>query len=65
MSFFVVGTSALITPVVFEGKFIVDFIVAAAAGVLLWIFSFNGRSLNRVEGGLLLLGYLGYFIYLL
>lgn len=62
---FVVGTSALITPVVFESKFIVDFIVAVTAGVLLWIFSFRGRSLNRVEGGLLLLGYLGYFIYLL
>ena len=62
---FVVGTSALITPVVFESKFIVDFIVAVAAGVLLWTFSFRGRSLNRVEGGLLLLGYLGYFIYLL
>ena len=62
---FVVGTSALITPVVFESKFIVDFIVAVAAGVLLWTFSFRGRSLNRVEGGLLLLGYFGYFIYLL
>ena len=62
---FVVGTSALITPVVFESKFIVDSIVAVAAGVLLWIFSFRGRSLNRAEGGLLLLGYLGYFIYLL
>lgn len=62
---FVVGTSALITPVVFENKFIVDSIVAVAAGALLWIFSFSGKSLNRVEGGLLLLGYLGYFIYLL
>ena len=62
---FVTGTSAVITPVVFESKFIVDFIVAVAAGVMLWIFSFSGKSLNRVEGGLLLLGYLGYFIYLL
>ena len=62
---FVVGTSALITPVVFESKFIVDSMVAVAAGVLLWIFSFNGKSLNRLEGGFLLLGYLGYFIYLL
>lgn len=62
---FVVGTSALITPVAFESKFIVDSIVAVAAGVLLWIFSFSGKSLNRVEGDLLLLGYLGYFIYLL
>ena len=34
---FVVGTSAVIIPVVFESKFIVDFIVAVAAGVLLWI----------------------------
>ena len=62
---FVVGTSALITPLVFESKFIVDSIVAVVVGVLLWIFSFNGRSLNRAEGGLLLLGYLGYFVYLL
>lgn len=62
---FVVGTSALITPVAFENKFIVDFIVVVSAGVLLWIFSFRGKSLNRVEGGLLLLGYAGYFIYLL
>ena len=62
---FVVGTSALITPLVFESKFIVDSIVAVVVGVLLWIFSFRGRSLNRAEGGLLLLGYLGYFIYLL
>ena len=62
---FVVGTSALIIPVVFESKFIVDFIVAVAACVLLWIFSFSGKSLNRVEGGVLLLGYLGYFICLL
>ena len=62
---FVVGTSALITPVAFESKFIVDSIVAVTAGLLLWIFSFRGKSLNRVEGGLLLLGYMGYFIYLL
>ena len=62
---FVVGTSALITPVVFESKFIVDFMVAVAAGVLLWVFSHSGKSLNRAEGGVLLLGYLGYFIYLL
>ena len=62
---FVVGTSALITPVAFENKFIVDFMVAVAAGVLLWVFSHSGKSLNRAEGGVLLLGYLGYFIYLL
>ena len=62
---FVVGTSALITPVAFESKFIVDFMVAVAAGVLLWVFSHSGKSLNRAEGGVLLLGYLGYFIYLL
>lgn len=62
---FVVGISALITPVVFESRFIVDFIVAVTAGVLLWIFSFRGKSLNHAEGGLLLIGYLGYFIYLL
>jgi len=62
---FVVGTSALITPVIFESKFIIDSIVAIVAGVLLWICTFKSKLLKRPHGVIMLLGYAAYFVYLL
>lgn len=62
---FVVGTTALITPVVFESKFIVDTLISAAAGILLWLCVFKDHKLSRMGGILMLVGYAGYFIYLI
>ena len=63
---FVGGITALITPVVFESKFIVDTLVAAGAAILLWICVFNKeKKLKRPGGVVMLLGYAAYFIYLL
>ena len=62
---FVVGTSALITPVVFASGFIVDSIVAIGAGVLLWLCVFRNKKLTRIGGILMLLSYAAYFAYLL
>ena len=62
---FVVGTSALITPVVFASGFIVDSIVAIGAGVLLWLCVFRKKKLTRIGGILMLLSYAAYFAYLL
>lgn len=62
---FVVGTTALITPVVFASNFIIDTTVAIAAGVLLLIGVFRKKELGRVMGIIMLLCYVGYFIYLL
>lgn len=62
---FVIGTSALITPVVYEAGFLIDGIVAIAAGVLLWIAVFKKRKLTRFWGIVMLIGYAAYFIYLL
>lgn len=62
---FVVGTSALITPVVFASPFIVDTLIAAAAGILLWACVFRKQQLNRVGGILMLICYGAYFAYLL
>ena len=62
---FVVGTTALITPVVYAQNFIVDSIVAVAAMVLLLLLVINkDRKLKRWGGAILLIGYVGYFIYL-
>ncbi len=62
---FVVGTTALITPVVFDAKFVIDTLIAVAAGVLLWLCVFRKNRLNRAGGIIMLLGYVAYFIYLI
>lgn len=62
---FVVGTTALVTPVIFESKFIIDTLVAFGAGVLLWLAVFKNKELRRPAGAVMLLAYAGYFVYLL
>lgn len=62
---FVLGTSALIIPVPFEISFVVDCLVAVAAGVVLWLCVFCKKKLVRIDGIIMLLCYAAYFIYLL
>lgn len=63
---FVVGTTALITPVVYAQSFLIDSIVAVATMVLLWILVINkDRKLKRWGGAILLVGYVAYFVYLM
>ena len=61
---FVVGTTALITPVVFQAGFMIDLMISLAAGILLWLCVFRDRKLGRVGGILMLLSYVAYFVYL-
>lgn len=62
---FVVGTTALITPVAFASGFVIDTLVAIAAGVLLLVCVVRGQKLTRGGGIVMLLGYAGYFVYLM
>ncbi len=62
---FVVGTSAIITPVLFEANFIIDSVIAILAGVLLWLCVFKEKLLKRPHGVIMLIGYAAYFVYLL
>ena len=62
---FVVGTSALIIPVVFASNFVIDCIVAILAGVVLWLCVFRKQKLTRLGGILMLVCYVVYFLYLL
>lgn len=61
---FVVGTTALITPVVFKTEFMIDTMISLAAGILLWLCVFRDRKLGRAGGIIMLLGYVAYFVYL-
>lgn len=62
---FVVGTTALITPVAFTSDFIIDSLITIAAGILLWFCIFKKNRLTRLGGVIMLSCYAGYFIYLL
>lgn len=62
---FVVGTSALITPVIFASSFVIDGMIALAAMVLLWLCVFKDRELGRIGGIIMLVGYAAYFVYLI
>lgn len=61
---FVVGVSAVITPVVYQGDFLIDSIVCILAAVLLWICVCRREKLQRAGGALMLVGYAAYFVYL-
>ena len=62
---FILGTTAVITPVPYERGFLTDGFVAVGAGVLLWISVWKTMELRRKWGIIMLLCYLAYFIYLL
>ncbi len=62
---FVVGTTALVTPVAFESNFLIDTLVSFAAGILLWLGVIRHKELRRPAGVLMLLAYGGYFVYLM
>ena len=62
---FVIGTSALIVPVIYEATFLVDAIVALAAGVVLWIATIRKKMLTRPWAITMLIGYAIYLAYLL
>ena len=62
---FVVGTSALITPVAYAANFFVDSIVCIATVVLLWVLVVKNKRLGRMGGVCMLACYAAYFVYLM
>ncbi|MBQ4561897.1 MAG: calcium/sodium antiporter [Clostridia bacterium] len=61
----IIGITGLIIPVPFEVSFLVDCIIAAAAGVLLWLCVFRKKKLKLADGIIMLVSYAAYFVYLL
>lgn len=62
---FVVGTTALITPVAFARGFLIDSAIALSAGLILWFGVMKEHKLKRPVGIVMLAVYAGYFVYLL
>lgn len=63
---FVIGTSALITPVAYQSQFLIDSIFCVATAMLLLLLVLNkDKKLKRWGGIIMLICYAGYFIYLI
>lgn len=62
---FIVGTTALITPVTFASGFVVDTLIAAAVGILLFVCVARTKELRKKASIVMLLAYILYFLYLL
>ena len=62
---FVIGTAAIIAPVIYDAAFLFDGIIAVLAGVLLWVSVLKTKSLRRPWGIVFLVCYGAYLVYLL
>ena len=62
---FVVGLSSMVINVPFAANFRIDMLVAIAACVFVWLAALKNQKLARWAGFTMLLGYIGYFVYLL
>lgn len=61
---FIVGLSGVITPVPFATDFRFDTFIALTAAILLFIFALPKKRLYRIAGLVMLLSYIGYFIWI-
>ena len=61
---FVLGISGLVSPspIFFDSAFLTDGVIAIIAAVLLFVLSYNKKSLNRMGGIILLAGYIIYIV---
>lgn len=60
---FVLGTTAVITPVMYSKDFITDNLAALAAMVLLFVCVVKNKKLTRPGGIIMLLSYAAYFVF--
>lgn len=62
---FVLGITGLIQPIPFESAFLVDSAIGIVASVLLFIFVFYDRKLNKIKGAVFLFLYVLYLVKLI
>ena len=62
---FVLGTTAIITPVAYTSAFIFDNVIATLVVAVLWLFTVKNKKLSRVGGAAMLVMYAAYFVKLI
>jgi len=62
---FVIGTTALISPVTFSPHFIIDTVISAVITLLFFALTLKNEYMYRRSGAFFLIGYAAYFVYLM
>lgn len=60
----VLGVASVISPISFMMENIIDIILLTAMSVVVWGFAWSKKKITRAEGGLMLLVYAGYMVYI-
>lgn len=61
---FILGFSALISPMTVDVLAIIDTIAVIGVSALTLIFAATGKKINRAEGAIMIAAYVGYFVYM-
>ena len=61
----ILGLTATISPLQIEGITTIDMAVMLLSVILVWLFSRTRYTVERWEGGLLLVIYIGYLVWLI
>ena len=61
---FILGVTSLIIPINFAPSFLIDTAISLGCAALLLVLSLRGGKLRRWGGAIMLVSYVGYFIYL-
>ena len=61
---FILGMSAMISPLHILSESIIDCVILLVSGILLFVFAYTKKSMNRTEGAICVLSYIGYTAYL-
>ena len=61
---FILGMSATISPLHILSESVIDCAILLVSGILLFVFAYTRKSMNRTEGAICVLSYIGYTAYL-
>ena len=57
---FILGMSATISPLHILSESVIDCVILLVSGILLFVFAYTRKSMNRTEGAICVLSYIGY-----
>ena len=61
---FILGMSATISPLHILSESVIDCAILLVSGILVFVFAYTRKSMNRTEGAICVLSYIGYTAYL-
>lgn len=61
---FILGMSSTISPLHILSESVIDCAILLVSGILLFVFAYTRKSMNRTEGAICVLSYIGYTAYL-